>query len=379
MSSTTRRTALTAALVTTLATASALMCAGTASATADRDPHDIVYVQTASPGGNHVLSYQRDGAGVLHQVADVATGGKGGQLNGSQVDHLASQGSLAFDPAAGIVIATNAGSDTVSVLAVDGPLLTLRQSVPSGGAFPASVTVHGDTAYVLNSADGGSVQGFRIEHGRLAPLPGSHAALGLSTDTGEQQFVKTPGQVAFTDNGAKLVVTTKANGSVKVFDVAHDGTLQGAATTTDQAPGVPFAVVTHSDGRLVFADASGRVTSATLWTDDRVAPAAAVATDQMATCWIARNRDTVYVTNAGSDSISRFRVGADGSLTALGRTSTGAGPTDMTVSPAGDYLYAQTGKEGNIETFRIHADGSLKRTSTITVPGAVGGEGIIAP
>ena len=55
----------------------------------------------------------------------------------------------------------NAGSDTVSVFAVYGDRLRLRQVVRSGGKFPVSIAVHGDTVYVLNAHDGGSVQGFR--------------------------------------------------------------------------------------------------------------------------------------------------------------------------------------------------------------------------
>ena len=42
----------------------------------------------------------------------------GGILAGSVVDHLASQGSLSYDPRHALLYAVNAGSDTISVFAV---------------------------------------------------------------------------------------------------------------------------------------------------------------------------------------------------------------------------------------------------------------------
>src|SRR5258707_1155851 len=83
-------------------------------------------------------------------------GGRGGILDGSVVDHTASQGSLGYDPRHGLLYAVNPGSNTVSVFAVHGDRLALRQVLGSGGTFPVSVTVHGDVVYVLNALKGGS-------------------------------------------------------------------------------------------------------------------------------------------------------------------------------------------------------------------------------
>ena len=63
------------------------------------------------------------------------------------------------------------------------------------------MTVHGDHAYVLNALGGGSLYGYRIAGRALAPLPGSHRALGLGT-TAASAFTATPGQVAFTPDGS---------------------------------------------------------------------------------------------------------------------------------------------------------------------------------
>ena len=73
----------------------------------------------------------------------------------------------------------NAGSDTISVFAVRGDRLALREVLRPGGAFPVSVAVHGNLVYVLNALNGGSVQGYRVLGSFLVRIPGSHRALGL--------------------------------------------------------------------------------------------------------------------------------------------------------------------------------------------------------
>ena len=178
-----------------------------------------MFVQTDNTAGNRVVAYDRAADGTLTPAGSYATGGRGGILAGSVVDHTASQGSLAADPRHGLLYAVNAGSDTISVFAVRGDRLALRQVLGSGGTFPVSVAVHGDLVYVLNALNGGSVQGYRVLGSFLARIPGSHRALGLDPNA-TPQFTTTPGQVAFTPDGSQLVVTTKGNGNdIDVFGV----------------------------------------------------------------------------------------------------------------------------------------------------------------
>ena len=109
------------------------------------------------------------------------------------VDHTASQGALAYDQGHGLLIAVNPGSNSISAFRVHGDRLTLGQVLPSGGDFPVSVTVHGNHAYVLNALGGGSLYGYRVAGGRLAPISGSYRALNLGT-TATSQFTATPGR-----------------------------------------------------------------------------------------------------------------------------------------------------------------------------------------
>jgi hypothetical protein len=98
-----------------------------------------VFVQTDNTSGNQVVAYHRAADGTLSPAGTYATGGLGGVLAGSVVDHLASQGSLSYDPRHALLYAVNVGSNTVSVFAMKGDRLALRQVLSSGGSFPVSV------------------------------------------------------------------------------------------------------------------------------------------------------------------------------------------------------------------------------------------------
>ncbi|MGA2454881.1 MAG: beta-propeller fold lactonase family protein [Solirubrobacteraceae bacterium] len=337
-----------------------------------------VFVQTDNLAGNQVVAYDRAGNGTLTQAGVYSTGGLGGALEGSVVDHLASQGSLAYDAADGLLYAVNAGSNTISVFAVFGDHLALRQVLSSGGSFPVSITVRGDVVYVLNAEDGGSVQGYVAAFGHLLPIPGSARALGLNP-TASPQFTNTPGQLAFSPDGSKLIVTTKANGSdIDVFRVFGFGQLSQTPVVNSEPGTVPFAVTFDQEGNLVVAEAAGALASFRLNRDGTVTLLDAVETNQAATCWVAAAGSRFYASNAGSASLSGFQSGFDGALTLLGDTPTDAGTVDAAVSGDARFIYVQTGAAGIVDEFAIGAQGALSEIGTVTVPGAIGGEGIVA-
>ncbi len=337
-----------------------------------------VFVQTDNTAGNTVVAYDRADDGSLTWEHTYPTGGLGGVLTGSVVDHLASQGSLTYDPVNALLYAVNAGSNTVSVFSVRGDELTLRQVVGSGGAFPVSVAVHGDLVYVLNAEDGGSVQGYAVALDHLVPLPGSTRTLGLDA-TATPQFTNTPGQVAFSPDGSQLIVTTKANGNdIDVFGVGFFGYLSASPVQNEQTGAVPFAVSFDRAGHLVVAEASGAVASFALDRDGTVTQLSVVPTGESATCWIAPAGGYFYASNAGSATVSGVRVGGSGQLTLLGTTGTDPGTVDASATANGQFLYVQTGGNGIVDGFAVHADGTLSEIGSLVVPGAVGGEGIVA-
>jgi 6-phosphogluconolactonase (cycloisomerase 2 family) len=358
-----------------LALAAAALLAAPASASPAHHRAGALFVQTDDPTGNTVVAYDRGADGRVRAAGSYATGGLGGVLTGSAVDHLASQGSLAFDRDRRLLYAVNAGSDTITVFSVHGDRLARRQILPSGGAFPVSVTVHGHLVYVLNARQGGSIQGYDRERGTLIREADWHRSLGLDP-TQTPEFTHTPGQVAFTPDGTQLVVTTKAGGnSIDVFGVGRDGEPSARPVVNSQPGTVPFAVTFDAGGRLVVANAgTNTVASFAIRRDGTLTPIAQAATGQAATCWIVRAGSFLYASNAGSASVSGF----DSALHPLGNTATDAGTVDAAASPNGRFLYVQTGAAGIVDEFRVNRDGSLTAIGSVTVPGAVGGEGIAA-
>ncbi len=338
-----------------------------------------VFVQTDNVKGNQIVVYDRSSEGTLTQAGAYSTGGLGGALEGSVVDHLASQGSLAYDSQDGLLFAVNAGSDTVSVFGVFGDKLALRQVIGSGGTFPVSVAVHDGVVYVLNGLEGGSLQGFAVSGGRLGAIPGSSRALGLST-TEVPQFTHTPGTVVFSPSGSQLIVTTKADGEdVDVFSVSPGGALSTTPAVNALAGTVPFAVTFYKEGHVILAEAAGALASFQLKESGALEQLDVVATEQAATCWVAEARGRFFASNAGSSSLSEFGSSDGGQLlTLLGDTPTNGGTVDAAASGDGRFLYVQTGAEGIVDEFAVTTHGAPTAIGTVTVPGAVGGEGIAA-
>ncbi len=364
-------TRLSAAVIAALAALA--VTGGSASAFPGR-PSYGVFVQTDNLAGNQIVVYSRTPWGVLSQRGIYDTGGLGGQLPGSVVDHLASQGSLVRDREDGLMYAVNAGSDTISVFEVNDERLTLRQTIRSGGRFPVSITVHRGIVYVLNARDGGRLQGFAVHDKALVPIPGSGRALGLATSE-EPQFLHTPGQVQFSPSGSQLIITTKASGSaIEVFGVSPVSGLLSVSPVVNPEPGaVPFAVTFDPEGHLIVAEAgTNALARFSLAANGIVSLIDAVATGQAGTCWVvSAGGRGLFASNAGSASVSVFRGGQ--SLTPFGLIATDGGPVDATVAENGEFLYVQTGAAGIVDEYR-----SGIPIGSVTVPGAVGGEGITA-
>ena len=361
---------------TAVAVVAALVSARAAAA--DAGAAGLVFVQTNELSGNHVVVYDRGSDGTLTHAGTYATGGSGGAaLPGTETDHLASQGSLVYDAASKVLIAVNAGSDSVSAFAVNGDRLRLTSVVASGGQFPASIAVHGRLVYVLNSGGTGIVQGFRIAGPVLVPIPHSARSLGLA-NSDPPFFLTSPGQVGFTPDGGQLIVTTKASTStIDVFRVGPDGRLSSTPVANASATPVPFAFTFTPSGRLAAGEAgASSVTTYVVGADGTLADPKSQSDGQAALCWIQRVGSYYYVSNTGSNTISSFTISAAGqpSLLAPIAATTEPGPIDLTSPSEGSFLYAETGS-GTVDEFAVNADGTLTELGVVSgLP--VGIEGI---
>jgi 6-phosphogluconolactonase (cycloisomerase 2 family) len=361
-----------------LTVASAIAAAAPAQAEESDAGGRAVFVQTNDPSANSIAAYHRNADGTLTFLTSYPTGGQGGRATGSASDPLASQGSLQLVPEAGLLLAVNAGSNTVSVFHVSGDRLRRTQVLWSGGPFPTSFAIHGNLVYVLDAGGEGFVSGYRIRDGRLDAIDGSTRTLLLG-NAPTPFFLGSPAQVGFTPDGEHLVVTTKTHNTVDVFSVGEDGRLSAAPVKNPASP-VPFAFGFDRAGHMVlnFAGTSSLETFA-VNDDNTITPVGAPVSDtRAALCWITPARGYQYASNTGSGDVSQFRVEADGTVVLVSPIAASGIPGATDSAAAGGFLYVQSGSTSTVHVFSIGAGGALSPIQLAGVPGGGSQEGIVA-
>ena len=160
-------------LITLGAAALIAIGATTPVAAAGPDAHaGAVYTLSNLAGGNSVVAFSRSSDGALSPLGTYPTGGLGGGAG------LGSEGSVVLSRNGHLLLAVNAGSDTITSFRVgaDGSL-TWADQVASGGDHPISVTINGHLVYALNDGAPGNIAGFRIDgKGDLDAIAGSCAS-----------------------------------------------------------------------------------------------------------------------------------------------------------------------------------------------------------
>lgn len=339
-----------------------------------------VYVQTNALDGNEVAAYGRERDGTLTPIGNFATGGLGStEFDGGEgLDPLISADSLIVTDDERFLLTVNAGSDTITVFAINKDFTLKKTSeVSSGGVGPNSLAHRNGLVYVTNidrdgvafgdpdapraePNDEGNVVGFRLsKRGRLRPLRNAVTELD-----------NRPADIGFSDDGRRVIVTAITSGSaalpgenaeasVYVFKSNRRGRLRLADTNTstlrDNAEGrnLPSAIdfdTTVRNGReyVVVTEArefnsdgappafpalqAGSVTVYRLGRNsklqvtendfalgDPTAENQFGANDQQLTsCWIDFGHGgTFFVSNAINATISSFQLQRDGSVTVL--------------------------------------------------------------
>jgi len=336
----------------------------TSAGAADQAAAGAVYTMTNDAAGNAVIVITRQADGRLTAATQIATGGLGSGGG------LGNQGALALTDSQRWLFVVNAGSHDISSFAVTNTGLELVDRVASGGLRPISVTVNRNLLYVLNAGgqvgDADTISGFRIgPHGTLAPIPGSTRSLSAASTA--------PAQISFNPEGTTLVVTEKATNLIDVYEVTRNGVALPPAVYAS-AGLTPFGFAFGKRGVLVVSEAFGGAPEASalssylLDEDGLQLVSASVLTTETAACWLAITNDGRYgyTTNAGSGTISGYRIGFDGALSLLdadgetGITGPGSTPLDLAFSRDGRYLYSLNAGTSSLSTFRVAADGSLQ-------------------
>lgn len=342
-----------------------------------------VFVMTNDAAKNQVIAYDRAADGSLGEATPYDTNGRG---SGGTTDPLESQGSLTLSQDHSLLFAVSAGSGDVSVFSVHEANLTLLSKTPSGGAQPSAIAEHGGLVYVLNSGGAGSLVGFQLNlRGQLKQIKSSTAFLTATTTGGAS--------LAFSPNGQFLVVTERVANNIDVFRVQPNETLAPIVVNSNPAPGT-FSVAFAPNGAAIVSETgpanepNGSATSSYTVNANGTLTAISqsVPTLGAGNCWDAITPDgtKIYTSNSGSDNISGFNIGKNGTITPISGTIVGENPTgshnvDIAVTADGKFLYTINSQSGNIGMFAINQDGSLTNLGQAgDLPKSVGFNGIAA-
>jgi 6-phosphogluconolactonase (cycloisomerase 2 family) len=355
-----------------LAAAGGTILSGSAAAASDVVGH--LYVNDNTAGTNTIAAFDRHADGTLTPLhgSPFAAGGAGTGTG------IGSQGSLQLSSDGRYLLAADAGSNQISVLRIkpDGGLQAVEDTVSSGGVEPVSIAVHANLVYVANAGNGGSnYSGFTLNAGgHLRPLVGSTVPLPDGSS---------PGDVLFNGDGTRLVGTRVGTSLIDSFAVGTDGRLTAAPDSpfAAQGPG-PFGsefrptdptqlFVSNAHGGAnngtvsAFADASdGTLTSigSSPFPDLQTAP-----------CWVEISHDGqfLFTVNTASNSISRYAIAANGSLSLLGSTSlkgtTSAGAEDARLGPEGGTLWVVDTGADAVSAFAVNG-GDLSELPSSPTP-----------
>lgn len=344
---------------------------------------ETVFVMTNAANKNEIIAFERSSDGRFYESNRYDTGGRG---SGGITDPLEAQGALTLNPDHSLLFAVNAGSGTVSAFRVHRGVLTLADKAPSGGSQPVAVAQFQNLVYVLNSGGAGSVVAFHFDNdGRLRQIKDSTVFL-TATVTGGASLTISP-------DGKFVVVTERLANNVDTFQIKPDGTLAPIVVNPSAGPGA-FSARFAPDGKLIVSETGpanatngSAISSYSVLSGGKLAVISqSVPTFGGANCWNAITPDGkyVYVSNAGSSTISGFSIGANGTLAPIGGTIVGTNPEgstnlDIAISSDGKYLFTLNSGTGTIGVFGIQKNGTLDNLGEIEgLPKSAGFNGIAA-
>ena len=335
----------------------------------DVDSAHAVFVMSNATDRNEVIAFARATDGSLQETHRFPTGGRG---SGGNHDPLESQGSLTLSQDHSLLFAVNAGSGEVSVFRVHGSTLVLSDKVLSEGSEPNAIAQHGNLVYVVNTGGSSNVAGFLLEGDHLRYIKNSLTFLSTNTSGAAS--------ISLSPDGRFLAVTERLTNNIDVFRVLADGKLSPIVTSPSAGPGV-FSVSFAPKGVAIVSETGpANVTNGSAVSSYEILPngtlsaiSTSVPTLGAANCWNAVTPDGrfVYVSNAGSSTISGFAISATGVLSALpgtvvGENPNGAGNLDIAVSADAKFLYTLNSSNGTIGIFAIQKDGTLSSVGSAT-------------
>jgi 6-phosphogluconolactonase (cycloisomerase 2 family) len=306
--------------------------------------------------GNSVLVYTRDSNGGLSKIQEAPTQGLG---TGFTADPLQSQGALTLSGDGRFLFAVNPASGDLTTFLVKPGGLEFASKVPSGGAFPVSVTEHNGLVFVLNQLGIANISGYSVDAaGQLKPIPNGRRTLAGAA-------LSQPAQVTFTPDGTKLIVTEKGTDLIDIFQVAPIDPTKGLVVQRSSGH-TPFGFAFGPSGSVIVSEVERRLpmqstVSSYLQKGAGLTPVSpAVPNGQSGSCWVAVTGNTAWIVNTGSGTISAYHVASDGTLTLANPTAANlgamAGPIDLVATPDGKFIYVLESTAGALAAFQVNGD-----------------------
>lgn len=345
----------------------------------DRGKAGVVYTLSNQASGNMVLAYNRSADGTLTYSASYPTGGNG--TGGG----LGNQGAVVIgndEEDDNVLLAVNAGSNTISSFKITGNGLSLKSTINSGGTRPVSIAQYDDLVYVLNAGGTGNISGFWLgEDGKLTAIPNSSRPLSSATAGAAE--------ISFVRNGAVLAITEKATNKIITYTVDVSG-LPGVMHSISSANPTPFGFAAAKNGNIYVSEAAGGAPGASSVSSYHISEDGSisltqgpVATTQTAACWVVLtgNGKYFYTTNAGSNNISSYSAKANtGNISLLQSIAATSAmtPVDAALSNNSKFLYILNANGHSITAYSVAENGGLTALP-VTVTGLpVGTNGLAA-
>ena len=195
---------------------------------------------------------------------------------------------------------------------------------------------------------------------------GSSAGVSADTTAASNQLYS---ETNTTSNTIVRMARNAADGSLTVTDststggVGTNGLTVAGTTAAANSLGSQFAVTTSSDGKTLFAVNAGDNTISAFSIDStgKLTLLKKNGADDFPNS-LGYSKGYLYAAFLGSSQVIAYKVGSDGSLTAVGTKSLAAGgafvPTQVKASPDGAFLLVGS-KSAAIISYPINADGSL--------------------
>ncbi|KAI0694629.1 hypothetical protein BC835DRAFT_1485497 [Cytidiella melzeri] len=344
------------------------------------------YFITNEPTGNFVVTAALKDDGTLTFDKAISTRGLGqhGLTDPVGPDPLFSQGVIKASAASKVLATVNAGSNTVSLFAINETNPTdikiIGQPASTEGEFPLSLAFNknGTQACVLNGGAVNNVNCYNVDlELGLIPISNTLRAIGINQTTPATGPAGSASHVIFSEDGTKLIASIKGvpptPGFFAVWDVASDGTLSPEFNKVEPPTGglLPFGMTVIPGMNAVLAADAGvgfdvidlssvQPNSNSTGSSKDVAVAVG---GQKAVCWVAHSAKTgnFYMTDIGTAQVTEVHV--DGNLNATivkqYQQTQGSATTDDEVATIKnqDFLYILQPNATSVAVLRLDGPG----------------------